>query len=1040
MKKFALLLLVWLFIASIADLCRAQSITATVRGLVTDSSGGVLPKAAISVRQVETGFARTVETDNSGKYEVSNLPPGTYEISAELAGFKRFVRKGITLSTGQESPIPIAMEVGEVNQQVVVTADAPLVDTTTAAVSGLVDKEAISEMPLNGRSFDQLAILNPGVTRYYNGGQNAQNGNGIKMSISGARPESTYFMLDGTNILDHSNFTPGSAAGNNLGVDAIREFRVFTHSYPAETGFRGGGAVSIVTRSGSNEFHGSAFEFVRNDNLDTRNFFDRGRPPEFKRNQFGFNLGGHIVRDKTFYFGAAEWLRERLGRTLRAVVPTAATRQGILPTFTVAVLPAVRPYLDLYPLPNGRDFGDGTGEYASDFSQPTNEAYFMTRIDHQFSSNDRLFGRFTFDNTTITIPAADLARFVTLSKSRNQFATAQQTHIFGPSAINEIRVAFNRTNPGQDGAGVPEPDRNLRFFPAASHVGELNFSPGRGPADGAAISAVGVGGNVPRLFTQNIIQIADSVSHRVRGHSLKYGTDIQRIQLNGILWEDTNGAYSFTGLVNLLRGTPATLQAPGPGSDFVRGFRQWLVGNYIQDEFQLKPNLTLNLGWRHEFTNQPTEVNGKIANLVNVMDAKPRKGPMLSENNSLRNFEPRFGFAWDPMSNGKMAITGGVGIFHSEVLGRNWYVYGLRQSPWSFLVFLNNPTFPNPFGSGANITTKDLQNDRIQPDLKTPTMYHYNVTLRNQISRDFALEIAYVGSKGIHLLRTFESNTPVPQILADGRLFYLPGSPRRNPNFGPIGTLASDAQSVYNALQAKVSKQYSRGLRFQATYSYSRSIDDASHLQNGQGNNSAAFSQNSSDRKSERGLSAFNISQALTLNFTYTIARAQSLKGIASALLNDWTFGGLFNATSGVPIDALTGFSRSGDLSNSVADRPDLKPGKSNNPVLGGPDRYFDPNVFSLPAAGFYGNVGRNTIIGPGLTTVDFTFSKQFRVRENHHLDYRFEAFNLLNHANFSLPRNRIFNAQGAIPGAVGRITATVTSSRQIQMSLRYTF
>ena len=433
-------------------------------------------------------------------------------------------------------------------------------------------------------------------------------------------------------------------------------------------------------------------------------------------------------------------------------------------------------------------------------------------------------------------------------------------------------------------------------------------------------------------------------------------------------------------------------------------------------------------------------MNGKIANLVNVLDSKPRIGPMLSENNSLRNFEPRFGFAWDPLSNGKMAITGGVGVFHSEVIGRNWYVYALRQSPWSFLVFLNNPNFPNPFAGVANITTKDLQNDRIEPDLKTPTMYHYNVNLRSQISRDFAFEIAYVGSRGIHLLRTFESNTPFPRVLPDGRLFYAPGSPRRNPNFGPIGTLASDSQSVYNSLQTKVSKQYSRGLRFQATYSFSRSIDDASHLQNGQGNNSAAFSQNPTDRKSDRGLSAFNISQAFTLNFSYSIPRAQSLKGIASALRNDWTFGGLLNANSGISIDALTGFSRSGDLSNSVADRPDLKPGMSNNPVLGGPDRYFDPTVFSLPAAGFYGNAGRNTIIGPGLFTVDFTLAKQLPVRENHHLDFRFEAFNLLNHANFSIPRNRIFNAQGAIPGSVGRITATVTSSRQIQMSLRYTF
>lgn len=1036
-KRFLPLLIV--LGSAYGDLSLAQVTTATVRGTVKDPSGAILPGVIITAKQVETGIARTAITDDSGEYRISSLPPGSYEVSAELPGFKRFVRGGITLSIGQEAAIPVTLELGEITEEVVVKGEPPLVDTASSSVSGLVEGNVIRDMPLNGRSFDHLAVLNPGVTRYHLGGQNVQNGLGIKMSISGARPESTYFMLDGTNILDHSNFTPGSAAGNNLGVEAIREFRVFAHNYSAEIGVRGGGAVSVVTRSGTNQFHGSVFEFHRNDNMDARNFFDPGEdPPEFKRNQFGFSLGGPIVRDKTFFFADAEWLRERLGRTLIAVVPNARARLGILPGLAVEVNPVVRPYLDLYPLPNGRDFGDGTAEFIDSFSQPTDESYFMARIDHQFSSNDTLFGRYTFDDATVVTPQADLARFVDTFQSRSQFLTLQETHIFNQNLLNEFRFAFNRTGPKEDATAIPKVDQSLKFFDHALEVGRLDFSPGRGSGEGAAISAVGVGGNSPRVFTQNVFQFTDNLSQKLGRHSLRYGVDFQRIQLNLLSNDNTNGVYSFVGLVNFLRGTPASFGGPAPGSDPIRGYRQSLVGSYIQDDFQFRPNLTFNLGLRHEFTTVPSEENGKMSNLVNVMDPSPKIGFLLEENNSLRNFAPRVGFAWDPWGDGKTAIRGGFGVFYSQVMGRNYYTYTLRQTPFSFNVIDRNPPFPNPFIRG--IASVRQQNDRIDPNLKTPTMYHYSLTLQRQLAGSLAFEIGYVGSRGVHLLRNFEGNTAIPQILPDGRPFYPPNSVSRNPNFSSIFVLASDSQSLYNSLQTTISKRYSHSLQLRGTYTFAKSIDDASHLQRGQGRNSPSFTQYPDDRKADRGLSSFHVAHAFTLNFIYDFPRWDSLSGIGGALLNGWQMGGIVNINSGTPFTAETGFNRSRDRALTIADRPNLKPGKSNNPVLGGPDRYFDPTVFELPPAGFYGNVGRNTIIGPGLATTDLSFVKQFRIAEDRSLDFRLEVFNVWNRANFGLPRNRIFNAQGQIPGAVGRITTTVTSSRQIQWGLKFRF
>ena len=1023
-------------VAAASGTAFAQVTTAAIRGSVKDTSGGVLPGVSVNVTHMDTGFVRTVTSDAAGHFDVQSLAPGRYRIAAELSGFRRYVRSDVGLSVGQNVTLAVSMEMGQLAEEVIVTGEVPLVDTSSGALSGLVQGETVRTLPLNGRSFDQLALLNPGVTAYVAGGQNVQNGPGVKMSISGARPESVYFMLDGTNILDHSNFTPGSAAGNNLGVDGIQEFRVFSHNYSAELGVRAGGAVSVITRSGSNDFHGSLFGFHRNDSLDSPNFFDTAGMPEFERNQFGFSLGGPIVRQKAFFFMNLEWLRETLGRTLIAVVPTAAARQGILPTFQVNVNPVVRPYLDLYPLPNGRDFGDGTAEFVDTFSQPTNENYRLLRVDFNLTKRDTLFVRYTSDDATITSPQENLARFVNLLRSKSQFFTIQETHIFSQRLLNEFRFALNQTQPEEAAEARPGLDPALRFFDHAPTVGQLTFSAGRGSTDGAAISSVGVGGNAPRVFEQEIYQFSDTMTYQRGRHALKFGADLQFIRINGLLNEDTNGQFSFSGFVNLLRGQPASMLAPAPGSDNNRKFRQTLFGSFIQDDFRIKDNLTVNLGLRHEFITMPNEADGKVSNLVNVTDPAPTIGFVYHRNNSLKNFGPRVGFAWDPWKAGKTSIRGGAGVFYSQVMGRNFYPYLLRQTPFSFFATDVNPPFPNPFVNGVKSNLQ--QNDRLDPDMKTPTMYHYNLTFQRQLGQSMVAEVGYVGSRGVNLLRNYEANTRVPEVQSDGRLFFPAGAPPINPNFGPIFTVTSDAHSWYDSLQTRLARRSANGLSFQLSYTWAKSIDEASHLQRGQGRNTPSFTQNPFDPSADKGLSSFHVAHAFSAHFSYDVPRFNGLTGV---LLSGWQLGGIARFQTGNPFTAETGFNRSrdGNLAG-LADRPNIRPGADPNPVLGGADRYFDPNVFELPPPGYYGNVGRNTIIGPGFQVVDVMLGRDFPVRGRVRLAVRGEVFNVFDHVNLGLPRNRIFNAQGTIPGSTGRISATASSARQGQLGLKVTF
>ncbi|MBI2822450.1 MAG: TonB-dependent receptor, partial [Acidobacteria bacterium] len=447
----------------------AQTTTATISGTVKDETGAVLPGVSIRVENPATGMTRTALTDDEGRYRAPELAPGEYQVAASLEGFQTTVRSGIHLTVGRHAVLDIILKVGAVDETITVMEEAPLIETTSAALAGLVSEQQIRDLPLNGRNFVQLTLLETGVVQARTAGTSAVVGVGLKMSFHGARMDYNNFMMDGTSINSVNQFAIGGASGQAMGVETIREFQVVTSNFSAEFGRAGGGVINVVTKSGTNEFRGSAFYFHRNDNLDARNFFDRdpseptrrSAPPEFKRNQFGFTAGGPIQRDKTFIFGGYEGLREGLGVTLFGNVPSAVVRQG-------AVVSSVKPYLDLYPLPNGRDFGDGRAEFTRGDTEITRQDFFQLRVDQTFSDADSFFARYTMDDSDKSIPQT-LGTWVQNDKVRSQYVTLEEKHIVSATLLNVARFGFNRTvvNYTQTALEPRVLDRALWFFPGS---------------------------------------------------------------------------------------------------------------------------------------------------------------------------------------------------------------------------------------------------------------------------------------------------------------------------------------------------------------------------------------------------------------------------------------------------------------------------------------------------------------------------------------------------------------------------------------------
>jgi hypothetical protein len=1032
---------------------------------VYDQGGGVVAGATITITNLDTQQERDLKTDGTGRYYAPALSPGRYKASAASPGFEQVLQPDFTLTVGREQVLNFTLRPSQVAERIEVREALAAVETTSASVSELVDSQKIRALPLNGRSYDQLIYLQPGVNVATSAGNSPNQGRGVKFSVGGARLTSNLFMLDGTDMNDAQNFTPGGAGGQLLGVESILEFQVISHNGGAQYGRSMGAVINAVSKSGTNALHGDLYEFLRNSVLDAKNYFDDPLSPipPFKRNQFGAAVGGPVRRNRLFFFANYEGLRERLGVTKSAQVPDALARTGRLKSQAtpVTVKAAVLPYIDLFPLPNDGKAAEGSfGRYLFSQPQPTDGTYLTGKVDWNANTKFSAFVRYTLDDSTkLRQDAPDhvLGLFAEDERHRNQYVTLGATQVLSNTVLNSMRFGFNRSVSLVDLSNQANVPANLAFIPGQP-FGRVTIS---------GISTMGATINDPRYFRMNNFQPSDDLTVVRGSHTMKMGVNLERFQWNTANFNRIGGDYVFSSWANFLQANVQSVVVPFPGSEPNRGIRALMFGTYFQDDYRVTSRLTLNLGLRYELTTVPTEVNQKMSflldpTLTTLQISQPFKGNHL-------NFAPRFGFAWDPRGNGKTSVRGGFGIYYDQIL-LNQFLNLFDRNPYPDLrhgwltVTLSGAAapFPHPLDAALGAPQFTLQN-AMYNDFKTPYLYQYNFTVQRQLLANVVASAAYVGSTGRHVVTRYDANTPIPTVRADGTLFNPTTATRRSSQFGELQTRRLGGLSYYNSLQLSVVRRTANGLQLQGSYTFSKSIDMSGGLFSEEASNAAVGAQIPDNLFNERGLSNFDIRHSAVVNALYELRFGKSLHGAAAQLARGWNVGAIGTFAGGVPFTVENSANRSQNkLSGaSFSDRPNLVPGASTNPTsgvsrgctgitagtpVGTPTLYFDPCAFVPQTLGTFGNLGRNTLIGPGIAEVDFSVGKNFRIRERGELQFRAETFNLANHPNFQAPATnyrRIFdgttNGQ-LVSTAVGALTATTTASRQIQFGLKLVF
>ena len=1058
--------------------------TGSIAGVVTDQTGGAAPGVTVTLKNTETGITRTVTTGPTGRYEAPSMPLGIYEVSAALSGFQTAVHNGIELTLGKNAVVDFALTIGEVSQSVTVAGEATQVETTTATVANLVDEKKVEDLPLNNRDLTQLSFLQPGVIKSP-AGAGAFSGLGDKLSVAGSRGNQNIYLLDGVSNSDLSG-NAQSASGNMAGAETIKEFQIITNNYSAEYRSQAGAIVSAVTKSGTNSLHGSAYEFLRNNDLDAPkwedNKFGNGIPP-FKRNQFGGSFGGPIFKDKTFFFGSYEGLRQRKGGTSQALVPSIAARNG-------NVNPAVRPYLSLYPVPGVGNTIDTSynsdplvNRVAGPSNSPTNDDFALLRIDHTFSAGKlgSISGTYNYDNGTSsdeTPPGILGAALAQGFSSGKHVVSINHTSILSATILNEFKFGYSMTNPVQDIPLTGGTDfSSLAFRPGRSLLGEIVVSP--------QLTTIGyrVGASD---YLQKEYSAREGLSIAHGNHSMRMGVDFEHYWYQQkSCSRGCNGSYTFPTVTAFLNATPQQLDVQLPGRDNPdRHMTQIFMGSYFQDNWAVRPYLTINVGLRHEFVTVPNELDGLVAAMKSPLDpymwaSKETQARYPTDtfmgtvdsfysNATKRSFSPRFGFAFSPGAK-KFSVRGGFGIFYEHPMLYNLRTNIQEMPPFAQVGSIRDTdaqkaglvlTFPRAIDNPAiaNLAKAGSLTARvIDYNQKPAYMYRYSLTLQRELPQGWALIAGYTGSRAVHLWQQNEPNMNQwigwPNQPTGQKVWPIPAVGRINPGFSEIRYQYPNGNSFHNDLAIGAQKRLNHGFLMQLAYTYSKTVDDGSGVTS-TGDNFVQSQRGDTawDMKLKRGLSSFDVRNSFTTNFSYTLPASKDWSGLKGVLGKGWQMNGILTISSGFPFSVEENRQvQVNALGNRDNLRPDLIAGGNTNAIHpGNADNYIDASQFSLPVVGTYGNLGRNTLISPGMWTFDGSFFKNFNLTERHKLQFRAEFFNLFNHPNLNVPGaspggtsgvgTLLVDSSGKPNPSFGQIVSTRTSARQIQLALRYTF
>jgi hypothetical protein len=998
----------------------AQVTGATLTGTVTDASGAVIAGAQVAIKNSATGSTRDVTADNSGFYSAPNLTPGDYEVRVSAKGFSTAVQSNLTLAVGAQQQANFALKVGETTTTVEVTEALPSVELTSSTLTGQVESETVRELPLNGRDWTSLATLQPGVSRIetqmsYDTSARGNRGFGSELTVSGQRSTFNNYRIDGITVSDYAMAAPGNVIGVVLGVDSVQEFSVLTGGFSAEYGRATGGVINAVSKSGTNQFHGDAYEFLRNSALDANDYFtksaNKARPP-FRRNQFGVSAGGPIIKDKTFIFGDYEGLRQGKGIPTSIKVPSDTARGGTLTytpdatkpnnnapagcipivgnatqcsvgtvnAYTAALLAGMYPHANsgLSPTANVEQFVSGG-------VQVVPENFYTVRVDHKIGNNDNLFGTYLYDDTDYTQPDK-MNTVLTNSHTTRTTIAIEETHTFSSTFLNAARVGYNRDHVLNAFSGTkPLNGSGAADLALGSTTGQ--FAP-RVSVGGIADTFGGLNAGSHYLHTWNSYQAYDDAFWTHGTHTIKIGGGVERMQYNFEAFQEPGGRWKFGSLSNYLQGIPNSFEAGLPNTVTPREMRQTLFGAYITDDWKARSNLTFNLGVRYEMTTVLKDAQGRFGSLVNI--AEPTAGTTVDSNlrcgksfagfpgvaaqagtscdsvgpyyanPTLRNFEPRIGFAWDPFRDGKSSVRGGFGIYDVQPLPGYFLLQQNQAAP--YMIFksigkgplgaigtLYNAGGVFQAGEGqtilTNSTASKLSASTIETNPKRNYVMQWNLNFQRQLMSDTTLTVGYVGSRGVHLLQRGDDGNMTQPTLVPGVGYLFPcgfvaaadtsctagttggtlgvggaTSAKVNQALGVIRYIYWGTDSTYNALNVNLVKTMKHGFQYQVAYSFAKSLDDNSQSIAGDSFANAINSPWWFNPKYFHGPSDFNVTHSLSINGLWALPVPKSFNGIAKATLGGWSVGSIVKFNSGVPTTPIIGDDPLG-LGNTGADQ-----------------------------------------------------------------------------------------------------------------------